>query len=97
MKTMRAFLLLLGTVAICHAAVSVSPADLAPLRFAAAEIERAAKVVQQPAPEATISVKAGAAQSYRIQREGAKVGQIALGFRAIGIRTKSAVFIASSR
>ena len=56
MKTMHAFLLLLGTVAICHAAVSVSPADSAPLRFAAAEIERAARAVEQPSPEVTITL-----------------------------------------
>ena len=67
------FLLLLGTAAICHADVTVTPADSAPLRFAAAEIERAAKDVQQSAPDVTIMVQANAAQSYRIEREGVKV------------------------
>lgn len=67
------FTLLLGTVAVCHAVVTISPTDSAPLRFAAAEIERAAKNANQPAPEVTPSVQAGAAQSYRIERDGVKV------------------------
>ncbi|MDZ4801975.1 MAG: hypothetical protein SGI92_27790, partial [Bryobacteraceae bacterium] len=67
------FSLLLGTAAVCHAAVSVSPADSAPLRFAAAEIEGAVKNTKRSVPDVTISVTAGAAQSYRIERDGAKV------------------------
>ena len=70
MKTLLSFLLLFGLVTNCHAEVSVLPADSAPLRFAAEEIERAAKDAKQSAPDVTISVKAGAAQSYRIERDG---------------------------
>jgi hypothetical protein len=55
----------------CRAAVTFSPADSAPLRFAAAEIKRAAKEAQQPPPDVAINVGAGAAQSYRIKRDGA--------------------------
>jgi len=54
-----------------HAEVSLEPADSAPLQFAAAEIERAAKDAKQPVPDVLISVSAGAAQCYRIQRDGA--------------------------
>lgn len=74
MKLVRLFFhLLLATAAICHAAVSVSPTESASLRFAAAEIERAAMGVKLSVPDVTISVKAGAAQSYRIEHDGAKV------------------------
>ena len=76
MKAILAILsnaLLLGSFAICHADVSVSPADSAPLRFAAAEIERAARDAKQSAPDVTISVQAGTAQSYRIERDGPKL------------------------
>ena len=69
--------LMLGSFAICHADVSVSPADSAPLRFAAAEIERAARDAKQSVPDVTISVKAGAAQSYRIERDDGKLRVIA--------------------
>ncbi|MDH4410424.1 MAG: hypothetical protein QE273_12485 [Verrucomicrobiales bacterium] len=56
-----------------HAAVSLQPADSAPLKFAATEIEHAAKDAKQPVPDVTLSVTPGAAQTYRIKREGAKV------------------------
>ena len=72
-KTPALCLLLLSAAACCQAGVSVSPADSAPLKFAAAEIERAAKDTQQPAPEVTISVTAGPSQTYRIERYGAKL------------------------
>lgn len=65
--------LLLASVVLGHAGVSISPIDSAPLKFAAAEIERAVTDTKRPAPEVTLSVVAGAAQSYRIERDGAKV------------------------
>lgn len=65
--------LLLASVVLGHAGVSISPIDSAPLKFAAAEIERAVTDTKRPAPEVTLSVVAGAAQSYRIDRDGAKV------------------------
>jgi len=65
--------LLLGTLCVCRAEVAISPAESAPLRFAAAEIERAAKDARQPVPGVSLSIVAGAAQSYRIERDGAKV------------------------
>ena len=55
------------------AAVSLYPADSAPLAFAAAEIKHAAKNAKQAVPDVAISVAAGTAQSYRIERDGAKV------------------------
>jgi len=74
MKLLCPFLVLfLGTVTVCHADVSFSPAGSAPLRFAAVKIEPAAREVKQSAPNVTISVETGAAQSYRIERDGAKV------------------------
>jgi len=72
-KTPALCFLLLGAAAFCQAGISVSPANSAPLKFAAAEIERAAKDTQQPAPEVTLSVTAGPSQTYRIERDGAKV------------------------
>ncbi len=69
-------ILALLTLALAHpalAALSFQPADSASLKFAAAEIERAAKDVKQPVPDVSTSVAAGAAQSYRIERDGAKV------------------------
>ncbi len=69
-------ILALLTLALTHpalAALSFQPADSAPLKFAAAEIERAAKDVKRPVPDVSTSVAAGAAQSYRIERDGAKV------------------------
>jgi hypothetical protein len=66
-------LLLLASTVLGHAGVSISPVDSAPLRFAAAEIERAVTDTKRPAPDVTITVVAGAAQSYRIERDGAKV------------------------
>lgn len=66
-------LVVLPFASTAHAAVNLQPADSAPLKFAAAEIERAAKDARQPVPDVTISVKRGVAQSYRIEREGAKV------------------------
>lgn len=65
--------LLLASVVLGHAGVSISPIDSAPLKFAAAEIERAVTDTKRPAPEVNLSVVAGAAQSYRIERDGAKV------------------------
>jgi hypothetical protein len=55
------------------AAVSIQPADSAPLKFAASEIERLAMAAKQPMPDVSISVAAGTAQSYRIERDGVKV------------------------
>ena len=66
-------LLILALTHSAHAAVNFQPADSAPLKFAAAEIERAAKDAKQPVPDVSISVSAGAAESYRIERNGAKV------------------------
>ncbi len=71
-----ALILALLALAFIHpaaAAVSFQPADSAPLKFAAAEIERATENANQPLPDVAISVAAGAAQSYRIERERAKV------------------------
>ncbi len=74
MKTVRVWvILLLGALSVSRAEVTLSPSDLAPLHFAAAEIERAAKDAKQPVPDVEISVAKGAAQSYRIERAGAKV------------------------
>ena len=53
------------------AAVTLAPADSAPLRFAAAEIERTARERKQPVPNVTLRVEQGAPQSYRIERDGA--------------------------
>jgi hypothetical protein len=69
-------ILTLLIVVLAHpalAAVSLHPADSAPLEFAAAEIKRAAKDANQAVPDVAISVAAGTAQSYRIERDGAKV------------------------
>ena len=66
-------LLLLGSAVLGYAGVSILPVDSAPLKFAAAEIERAAKDSKKTAPDVAISVVAGAAQSYRIERNGTKV------------------------
>ncbi|MGB8169485.1 MAG: hypothetical protein WCF18_18440 [Chthoniobacteraceae bacterium] len=65
--------LLLGMLCVCRAEVTLSPEDSAPLRFAAAEIGRAAKDAHQPVPDVSLSIVAGAAQGYRIERDGAKV------------------------
>lgn len=66
-------LVTLAFVRPAHTAVGFEPADSAPLKFAAAEIGRAAKDAKQPVPEVAISVTAGAAQSYRIERDGTKL------------------------
>ena len=66
-------LVILSFVRLAPAAVSFQPADSAPLKFAAAEIERGAKDAKQPVPDVAISVTAGTAQSYRIERVGAKL------------------------
>lgn len=66
-------LIILAFALPAHAAVNLQPADSAPLKFAAAEIEHAAKDAKQPVPDVTLSVTPGAAQSYRIERAGAKV------------------------
>ena len=56
-----------------QAQVHLEPADLPPLKFAAAEIERAAAQTGRPVPAVSIRVKAGAAQSYRIERDDDQV------------------------
>ena len=56
-----------------NAAVTIQPPDSPALRFAAAEIDRAAQVARQPAPDILLSVLKGAAQSYRIERNGVKL------------------------
>ncbi len=75
MKHLSLILALLA-LTLAHSAlagVSFQPADSALLKFAAAEIERAAKDAQQAVPDVFISVTAGATQSYRIERDGAKL------------------------
>ncbi|MCP5558972.1 MAG: carbohydrate-binding family 6 protein [Verrucomicrobiaceae bacterium] len=71
--TLISSLILLAFVRPAHASVSFDPADSPPLRFAAAEIERAAKDTKQPVPDVTISMMTGAPQSYRIERNGAQM------------------------
>ena len=41
--------------------------------FAAVEIERSANEAKQPVPDVAISIVVGAAQSYRIERDGNKI------------------------
>jgi hypothetical protein len=66
-------LVILAFAETVHGAVSFQPADAAPLKFAAAEIELAAKDARQPAPEVAISIVDGPAQSYRITRNGERL------------------------
>ncbi|MDA1276835.1 MAG: hypothetical protein O2960_22690 [Verrucomicrobia bacterium] len=54
-------------------AVTFQPSDAGSLKFAAAEIELAAKDARQPVPNVTLSVSTGPAQSYRIERDGAEI------------------------
>jgi hypothetical protein len=60
-------------VASAHAAITIMPADSAPLKFAATEIERAAKASGASEPNLTLRVEPGVAQAYRIKRDGAAV------------------------
>ena len=69
-------LLSLAVLALTHTAqgaVSYELAGAAPLKFAAVEIERSANEAKQPVPDVAISIVVGAAQSYRIERDGNKI------------------------
>lgn len=59
--------------ASAHAAITITPADSAPLKFAATEIERATKASGAAALNRILRVEPGAAQAYRITRDGVAV------------------------
>ena len=60
-------------VASAHAAITITPTDSAPLMFAAAEVQRAAKASGSSAPNLTLRVEPGMPQAYRIERDGVAV------------------------
>ena len=64
---------ILAFVSPARGEVSFQPSDAGPLKFAAAEIDLAAKDAKQLVPNVRLSVSIGPAQSYRIERDGAQI------------------------
>jgi len=54
-------------------AITVTPPDSPPLRFAAAQIERAAHSAGRAVPDVVLTIEPGEAQSYRIERTGDRI------------------------
>ena len=75
MNSPRSLLVLFSLlfVASAPAAITIIPADSAPLMFAAAEVQRAANASGSSAPNLTLQVEPGVPQAYRIERDGAAV------------------------
>lgn len=65
-----------------RAEITIEPGDSAPLKFAVAEIEQAAKVSGSLVPNVVLRVESGVPQAYRIERDAAAVRVI--GGDAIG-------------
>jgi hypothetical protein len=69
-------------VATIHATITITPADSAPLKFAATEMESAVKASGASAPNLILRIEPGVPQAYRIECDGAAVSVI--GGDAIG-------------
>ena len=83
MKLLSLLLLAASLAMPIRAAVKLTPADSAPLKFAAAEIEREAKAAGKPAPDVSLRIEPGAKEAYRIER-GADAAIIVIGGDAAG-------------